>query len=262
MKRVSESDFEFFKSELRKNLQSNIYIYGNLIKYGLENDNVLFYSCEGFDFVLMQYFDDYVFSTQKEIDGNVLKEIAEKLNNSKNSAISGVESSIQQLLPYLEKTTIKKTKLMKFDMGVTSSQSQSQNGLFIAKKEDVSEMSSFFLGISEFSFKYNTSNVSNRLTRAIENDLLVYAREGNLISFSATATAISDVSCMLTDISVDKDHQNKGLGKKYTRQFCEYLLNKNISNIYLYVESPIALEVYQKIGFKYISDYWVIRFFQ
>lgn len=262
MKRVSKSDFILFKNELRKNLQSNIYIYGNLIKYGLENDNVLFYSCEGFDFVLMQYFDDYVFSTNKKIDGKVLNEIAKKLNKSKDSAISGVESSIQQLLPYLEKVSIKKTKLMKFNTENSSFQSQSQNDLILAKKNDISELSLFFLGIPEFSFKYNTNNAINRLTRTIENDLLAYAREGKLISFSATATAISDVSCMLTDISVDKDHRNKGLGKKYTRQFCEYLLGKNISNIYLYVESPIALEVYQKIGFMYISDYWVVRFFQ
>ena len=262
MKRVSNSDFLLFKNELLKNLQSNIYIYVNLIRYGLENDNVLFYSCEGFDFVLMQYFSDFVFSTNKKIDDKVLNEIAEKINKCKDSAISGAESPIRQLMPFIEKTTIKKTKLMKFDIESSNSQSQNQNDLFFAKKSDIPELSSFFLGIPEFSFKYNINNIINRLTRAIENDLLAYAREEKLISFSVTATAISDISCMLTDICVDKDFRNKGLGKKYTRQFCEYLLGKNISNIYLYVETPIALEVYQKIGFKYVSDYWVIRFFQ
>lgn len=262
MRRVSKSDFELFKCELRKNLQSNIYIYGNLIKYGLENDSVSFYSCEDFGFVLMQYFNDYVFSTNKKIDIQDLKEIAKKLNSSKESAISGIDASIQQLLPYLENTTIKKTKLMKFETSLSNFQFQNQNELLIAKKDDIPELSLFFLRIPEFSFKFNSNNVYNRLTRTIDNDLIAYAREGNLISFSATATAISDISCMLTDISVDKNHRNKGLGKKYTRQFCEYLFSKNISNIFLYVESPIALEVYQKIGFKYISDYWVIRFVQ
>jgi len=64
---------------------------------------------------------------------------------------------------------------------------------------------------------------------------------------------------MLTDISVEKSQRNKGFAKRYTTQFCGYLISHKVENIFLYVESPIALKVYKKIGFKYIGDYWVAR---
>lgn len=262
MKRVKSKDLEEFKKRIRSSLQSNIYIYGNLMKYGLENDNVLFYSDSGFEFILMKYFHDYVFSAEKEIKKSTLKQIADMVNNSSDCAISGVESSINQLLPFLKPTKIKKTQLMKFDASALANKSQSEGGLHIASRDNIPELVRYFLGVSELSFKYTESNVNQRLERAINDDILAFAREGESICYAVIATAISDISCMLTDISVEKSQRNKGFAKRYTTQFCEYLINHKVENIFLYVESPIALEVYKKIGFKYIGDYWVVRFAQ
>ncbi|MFC0476309.1 GNAT family N-acetyltransferase [Robertmurraya beringensis] len=71
------------------------------------------------------------------------------------------------------------------------------------------------------------------------------------------ARAITDFSycCYLSDLAVDKEYQNQGIGKELVKRVQERI-GEEISLILL--ASPIAMDYYPKIGFQKIQNGYII----
>lgn len=67
------------------------------------------------------------------------------------------------------------------------------------------------------------------------------------------ARAITDYSycCYLSDLAVNKDYQNKGIGRELIRLVQEQI-GEEVALLLL--SSPIAMEYYPKIGFEKIEN--------
>lgn len=92
----------------------------------------------------------------------------------------------------------------------------------------------------------------NRLQRMIENsDILVTAWDNNRLI--GVARAITDFSycCYLSDLAVNKDYQNKGIGRELIRIVQEQI-GEEVALLLL--SSPIAMEYYPKIGFEKVEN--------
>ncbi|MCC3355644.1 GNAT family N-acetyltransferase [Bacillus sp. REN16] len=110
----------------------------------------------------------------------------------------------------------------------------------------------------ELSNVFKTSGIKRptddlkRLQRMIENSnpLITAWDNGQLIG---VARAITDYSycCYLSDLAVNKNYQNNGIGKELVR-----LLQEHIGGevALLLLSSPIAMEYYPKIGFEKIEN--------
>ncbi|CAH0344571.1 GNAT family N-acetyltransferase [Bacillus sp. CECT 9360] len=91
-----------------------------------------------------------------------------------------------------------------------------------------------------------------RLQRMIDNaDIIISAwDDGKLIG---VARAITDYSycCYLSDLAVDREYHNKGIGKELLRLLLEQL-GEEVTLLLL--ASPVAMEYYPHIGFEKVDN--------
>ncbi|SHS11906.1 Predicted acetyltransferase [Mycobacteroides abscessus subsp. abscessus] len=95
-----------------------------------------------------------------------------------------------------------------------------------------------------------------RLQKMLEQaDITMTAWDG--MRLVGIARAITDFSycCYLSDLAVDQDYQNQGIGKELVKRVQERL-GEEISVILL--ASPIAMDYYPKIGFQKIQNGYII----
>lgn len=95
-----------------------------------------------------------------------------------------------------------------------------------------------------------------RLQEMLEQaDITLTAWDG--MRLVGIARAITDFSycCYLSDLAVDKEYQNQGIGKELVKRVQERI-GEEISLILL--ASPIAMDYYPKIGFQKIQNGYII----
>lgn len=88
---------------------------------------------------------------------------------------------------------------------------------------------------------------SNLIISAWDNDRLI-----------GVARALTDFSycCYLSDLAVNKDYQNRGVGKKMV----EIIKNKLGEKVmFLLLSVPSAMEYYPKIGFEKVPNGFIIK---
>ena len=110
----------------------------------------------------------------------------------------------------------------------------------------------------ELSEVFKTSGIKrpsddlNRLQRMIDNsNVLITAWYNNQLIGVARAITDYCYCCYLSDLAVNKNYQNRGIGKELLK-----LLKEHIGDevTLLLLSSPIAMEYYPKIGFDKIEN--------
>ena len=97
----------------------------------------------------------------------------------------------------------------------------------------------------------------NRVKKMIENsNLIVTAWDGEKLV--GVARALSDFSycCYLSDLAVDKEYQNQGIGHELVDEI-QKLIGEE-SNLML-LSAPEAMEYYPKIGFEKCGNAYLIH---
>ena len=95
-----------------------------------------------------------------------------------------------------------------------------------------------------------------RLEKMIEKaDLLITAWENEKLV--GVSRAITDFSycCYLSDLAVDKEYQNRGIGRELVRQVQEQI-GEEVTLLLL--ASPTAMEYYPRIGFDKVTNGYII----
>jgi len=96
----------------------------------------------------------------------------------------------------------------------------------------------------------------NRVKNMIDNsNLLVTAWDGEKLV--GVARALSDLSycCYLSDLAVDKEYQNQGIGHELVNEIQKLIGDE--SNLVL-ISAPEAMEYYPKIGFEKAGNAYII----
>lgn len=96
----------------------------------------------------------------------------------------------------------------------------------------------------------------NRVKNMIDNsNLLVTAWDGEKLV--GIARALSDFSycCYLSDLAVDKEYQNQGIGHELVNEIQKLIGDE--SNLVL-LSAPEAMEYYPKIGFEKAGNAYII----
>ncbi|HWA06051.1 MAG TPA: GNAT family N-acetyltransferase [Ignavibacteria bacterium] len=96
----------------------------------------------------------------------------------------------------------------------------------------------------------------NRVKNMIDNsNLLITAWDGEKLV--GVARALSDFSycCYLSDLAVDKEYQNQGIGHELVNEIQKLIGDE--SNLVL-LSAPEAMEYYPKIGFEKAGNAYII----
>ncbi|AYV69681.1 GNAT family N-acetyltransferase [Niallia circulans] len=110
----------------------------------------------------------------------------------------------------------------------------------------------------ELSEVFKTSGIKrpsddlNRLQQMIDNsNVLITAWYNNQLIGVARAITDYCYCCYLSDLAVNKNYQNRGIGKELVRLLKEH---NGDEVALLLLSSPIAMEYYPKIGFEKIEN--------
>ncbi len=120
------------------------------------------------------------------------------------------------------------------------------------------------LSVEDFCTVLKTSGLSerrpiddmSRLVQMLENaDIIFTARMGAVIV--GVSRAITDYSycCYLSDLAVDKQYQQQGIGK---RLIAETHKTAGVRTSLILLSSPAAQNYYPKTGMKAVSNGWII----
>lgn len=96
----------------------------------------------------------------------------------------------------------------------------------------------------------------NRLQRMIENsNLFITAWDNDVLIGVARAITDFAYSCYLSDLAVNREYQNKGIGKELV-----HLVQDNIGEevALILLSSPITMEFYPTIGFDKVENGFII----
>ncbi|MCQ4088421.1 GNAT family N-acetyltransferase [Saccharibacillus sp. JS10] len=96
----------------------------------------------------------------------------------------------------------------------------------------------------------------DRVQRMIDNsDIMISAWDGNKMIGIARALTDYSYSCYLSDLAVDRDYQNQGIGKQLVNRLQD-LLGDETSLVL--ISSPAAIEFYPLIGFEKTDKAYII----
>jgi ribosomal protein S18 acetylase RimI-like enzyme len=97
----------------------------------------------------------------------------------------------------------------------------------------------------------------NRIKKMIDNaNLIITAWDGDKLIGIARALTDFSYCCYLSDLAVDKEYQNKGIGQTLVNKLQNIIGEE--SNVIL-ISSPEAMEYYPKIGFDKCSNAYIIH---
>lgn len=96
----------------------------------------------------------------------------------------------------------------------------------------------------------------NRLKKMLDNaNLLVTAWDGEKLIGVARALTDYGYSCYLSDLAVDKDYQDNGIGQDLVNEIQKHIGEE--SNLLL-LASPEVMEYYPKLGFEKADNAFII----
>ncbi len=100
----------------------------------------------------------------------------------------------------------------------------------------------------------NFSWSNQQILDSLNQDLAIGLIGNNKLNALAIFSCIFEIAELLY-ICVDKSNQKQGLGSKVLEDSFTYLLNQNITGIFLEVNvtNHVAIKLYDKLGFKKIS---------
>lgn len=259
MKLVHEENSIDFWNYLLTNGYANTYIMGNFKKFGINDRNVKFYYVsKNNKFVLMKYYDNFVFYTDSNLDYEVLKKIVEKIKKSIYSAISGNGHSINQIASFFTNINIRKTALMSYEGEIVRTNLLSYSFRLLNSIDKV-KLLNLYKEIDEFRNKYLGLMGEKRVSRMLREDKIYGCFLDNQLIGSAAVTANSGISVMLTEICVDKKYRGCGIGKWIISKLISELIKNDVKFINLYADNDVAVNMYHSLGFREKEDYLVLR---
>lgn len=262
MRKLTKADQNHFLDFLSLNKAANTFIFGNYFKYGLDSNNVDFLvedsklTGQPIKYVLMRYYNDYVFFAPYKLNQNELETIKSAICSFNFRVITGNEFSIRMLANVFGENSIRETHLMSLSP-IRFCNVGNYESIRKLNEGDIEAAIVLLTSIDEFKDKF-TSNAFERVKRMIcEDEAYGIFQNCSLVSM-LSITAKSQYGCMLTDICVNKLHRGRGLSRVIIEHASSDLFQSGVSTINLYADNPIATKIYSQIGFRFICKYLIM----
>lgn len=195
MKRADGKDLDRVIAFLRENLDDCVYIYIDIVKYGLEHPDVKLWFSEcnnSINSVAMKYYDSFqLFSKNAEMDKdiicNVLEEYPVKTISGSENVIREIETRLKTEYDCNYGIVVKETKYKKmpgFDK------------IEEATVQDCYEIACLMCQDEEFGRNYDVKILSKQLADRIETGMgrsFVIREEGEIVGHVATFAEVDDL---------------------------------------------------------------------
>lgn len=249
------NDKEKIDSYISNDYSKCLYLYLNYKKYGFNTEQVSIYlqyvNSEIVSLILKYYNTIHIYSKNKEIDYDELKKFLLEVNPTMICAE-------KIIIENLEKNLLASEYLVEYGSIRCLSEIDIEDSveLIEAQEEDFEQITKLLKIDEGLSGSQTPESLKNQLIERYRQKFsrnFVLKDENKIIAHICTGAENSEIA-ILTNLIVDKDYRNKGIGKKLCETFCSSLI-KNGQKIYLINYTKESTKLYEKIGFVKCCDW-------
>lgn len=249
------NDKEKIDSYISTDYSKCLYLYLNYKKYGFNTEQVSIYlqyiNSEIASLILKYYNTIHIYSKNREIDYDELGKFLLKINPT---MICAEKIIIEEL----EKKPLLSEYLVEYGSIRSLSKIDGDNcvDLIEAQEEDFEKITKLIMGDEGLSGSQTFESLKNQLIERYKQKFsrnFVLKDDNKIIAHICTGAENEEIA-ILTNLIVDKDYRNQGLGKKICEAFCSKLI-KNGQKIYLINYTEESTKLYEKIGFVKSCDW-------
>lgn len=269
MRTLQEKDREEILRYVRKEPEMNLFLIGDLENYGVESKTVNFYlheEKERWDFLILRFHQFFILYSQYE-DYNV-EEAIDFLKQQKPDGISGKKALLEKVAAAFPQWKIESTYMSRFDLPGDGAEicQEEQKGLVVRplEKEDVPEAVDLLSDIEEFSKTFKKEEREEQIRR-MEEEMTQGGKtavggfsDGRMVSVASTSAENSE-SAMIVGVATISEYRRKGYASAVIQALCLDCFRRGKKYLCLFYDNPAAGRIYNRIGFKELGEYGMLR---
>lgn len=251
--KINEDILDYVISYLKKDILKCVYLYINLIKYGVNNINISGYvyldeRCN-IKCVIVKYYNGIqIYSENNAFDKCELVRI---LNKLKPKVISGSSDTIKDIYPYfIDKYNLEVGYVSKLDRNITFFENRNEYTIQKNNKSLLYKVSDLISSDFNLGGHYTKEELYKQLSDRIDDNFgrnYVILDEYGIVSHAATYAEIEDIG-VIGGVITRSDKRGNGIGSFIVNRLCQDLILEG-KDVYLFYENRVAGEIYKKIGF-------------
>lgn len=247
----------------------NLFLLGDLEKYGMEHENVSCYTADDwtpdmeFPYFLLNYRGSVlVYSKAADYDAKTVGDYLTAINPEN---ISGKDEIVQKLVPHLKNKIVKPTYLAK--LSHIGDRQQAQYGDLMRRvrrltEEDIPAAYELYLTIDEFAYTYRKKQ-REACYDDIRQNISAIGRtygifEGKELAAIVQTSAENKKSAMVVGVATRPEMRGRGYARAAMLKLCQDCLQE-MEFLCLFYDNPSAGRIYHSIGFEDMGKYTMIR---
>lgn len=244
----------------------NLFLIGDIESMGIESEHVACYTSDSWQegttfpyFILIYRNNGLVYS--HDINYNYI-EVAEFLNTFHLRNISGKDSLITPLIPYVEDRPVQRTYMARLNQ---MNQPPTDTGFKVRRltKQDIPAIYDLYIQIDEFASMYRTMT-KEEAYKDISMNIAEIGRtygvfEGDTLLSVAQTSAENSTSAMVVGVATLPAHRGCGYAKATVTKLCGDCLQGGMNFLCLFYDNPSAGRIYRSIGFQEIGIFTILR---
>ncbi|MBE6499011.1 MAG: GNAT family N-acetyltransferase [Methanobrevibacter thaueri] len=249
LKKVEKTEEKLIKNYIGTEYHKCLYLYLDLIKYGLNNENLKFWlnihNHETKGVILKYYSGMHIFS--KNHDCN-LNEIIELITEENPTIICAEKKIIEKLSKQLQNEKY----IAEYGWVRVLSQYCNYDTTSVEKanENDLKEIAQLIINdhMGEF---YDLEELISQMKERIDDNYsrnYIIKENGKIIS-NASTTAEIDKIAVLSNVITNETQRGKGLATKVCSKLCNDLIKEG-KNVYLINYTDESIGLYDKLGFE------------
>lgn len=265
MRILHETDRDALLGYVSLEPEMNLFLIGDLENFGIESEAV---SCwvheerERWDFVILRYFRYFLLYSRYE-DYHAEEAVA-FLRTQEPECISGKTVLLEKIAPAFPQWKIDSALMSRCDR--VSGEGAGPEALLIRslEKEDVPEAVDLLSNIEEFEKTYRKNQRQVQIDRMREEmeQGAKYAMggwlDGCLVSVASTSAENSG-SAMIVGVATEKSFRGRGFASAVVEALCRDCFRRGKKYLCLFYDNPAAGRIYNRIGFRELGEYGMLR---
>lgn len=254
MYKCSENEIEEVINLLKRDIKNCIYMYIDIIKYGISDNLDIWIKRENSDIsvIIMKYYNSmHIYSTYDKVYDTDIIDIIKKFDFA---MISGTPSVINSIHTYIkDKYSIDYGYILKQEV---NSHYKDINYIQRAKLDDVYDIARLICSDKEIGGHYTVSILAEQLKDRMINKMgrnYVIKEENNIVAHYGTYAELDNIA-VLGGLIVDINKRNKGFGPKL-HKFVSSILISEGKNVYLFCHNEKTIRMYNRLGAVICAEY-------
>lgn len=264
MKQLDNSHLELAINYFAEEPEFNLFLINDIANCGMKGDIVNTYTADDWDggefpYFILDYMGNFlVYSKDPDYDA---KTVAEFLSSKKPDNLSGKQEIVEKLCPYFPKRPVQRTYMARLNE-VNSDFTFPDIPTRKLTENDMEDIYELYMMIDEFAPTYKNKTKERILDGFRQNmtDGCYYGlyNDGVLAAIAAAGASTAE-SAMIVGVATRPDCRKRGYASAVVGTMCRDAIAEGRKFLCLFYDNPEAGRIYQKVGFKELGIYTMLR---